>query len=106
MIDWENAERAVDCFVCNPYWKSIYDNAPTGRMKEYYAMEFYYSWLSGRGAEYEPEKQAAADRIKELENAFGLEECRYAVKYCGHNPKRSFFHNRILALSDSGDDEK
>ena len=31
-----------DCFMENPYWKSVYENAPSNECREYYRIMFEY----------------------------------------------------------------
>ena len=35
--------KEVNEFLRNPYWKKIYENAPSDRVKEWYSLTFYRS---------------------------------------------------------------
>ena len=89
VISGEALEANLKRWLENPFWAEYYNGAPTERCRRYIALQFYFSW-------YGDDDSVRA--LKEAEAELGVPELRYLVKYCGNNPKRKAFHDRIRAL--------
>lgn len=73
-------QDALAAFLCNPFWKKVYDQAPSEKCKERLALMFCRSTYAPPNAE---KFYAYRDRLDETLN---IEDWKYLQKYGGHNP--------------------
>ena len=100
MIDKQKVDAAVGFFTGSPYWKEMYENAPSDRCRERIALTFYYSTFfdeADADGSYTEARKAAEDGLS-------LEDWKYLLKYQGNNPGRLLIRKRIRELeAESGD---
>lgn len=86
MTDLNRVRENLSEWLKNPAWAEYWRGAPSGRCRDFIALEFYYS-------EYEDEETAREmDRIEEaLETA----ELRYLAEHAGNNPRKAALLRRI-----------
>ncbi len=88
-IDEEGVQKAVESFCENPYWKEVYESAPTEISRRYEALRFYHSHDATAlklGCLAEEEKNKVYEEMHRLEDMFGIEDWKYQSGHCGHNP--------------------
>ena len=73
----------------NPAWREYYEEAPSGKCREWIALEFRYS---------ETEDEETALEMDRMEEELSLEDWRHLYRYCGNNPRKKKIHDRIAAL--------
>lgn len=84
-------QKALKKFCKNPYWKEYYETAPTGACKRYIELEFYYSDYLGQISDYDELKKESDS----LEEEFVKADWAHLYKYCGNNPKKVYYKNKM-----------
>ncbi len=83
--------KGFDTFMDNPYWKRIYDEAPTERLKDYYRIRYDASDFVND----EP-----VDVDEELERIpLSKEEIQYIQRFAGNGQARHYYQRFIDKLS-------
>lgn len=77
----------------NPYWAEYYSSAPTGRCREFIALEFFFS---------KTEDEETGKEMDRLENEMDAAGLRHLLKWCGNNPRRGRLARRIAELELRG----
>ncbi|MCD8200665.1 MAG: hypothetical protein LUD47_01150 [Clostridia bacterium] len=102
MIDEEKVKKAAGEFCGNPYFKKMYDDAPTETSGRHTALSFYYS-------EYASELKADMDKMDEyknereaLEEKTGLADWKYLLKYCPNRPLKPVCRKKVEGLENDG----
>ena len=92
--------KIFDYFMENPYWKSIYENAPSGECREYYRIMFeYFSFDTDN--EDEVGIDGAEERLMEL--MLTREDAEYIKNHAGGGMAKHQYEITIRWLFD---DEK
>ncbi len=83
--------KGFDTFMENPYWRKIYEDAPSDKLKEYYRIRYDASgFVNG-----EP-----IDVDEKLERILlSKEEIQYIQKFAGNGQARHYFQTFIDKLS-------
>ena len=83
--------RGFDTFMKNPYWKKIYEDAPSNKLREYYKIRYDASgFINGE----------AIDVNGQLEGILlSKEEIQYIQKHAGSGQARHFYQKFIDRLS-------
>ena len=84
-------QKALKKFCENQYWKEYYETAPTDACKRYIELEFYYSDYWGQIPDYDELKKESDS----LEEEFVKEDWAHLYKYCGNNPKKVYYKNKM-----------
>ena len=84
-------QKSLKQFMVNPFWKEYYETAPTGTCKRYIELEFYYSDNLGYISDYEELKKES----DKLEKMFVKADWEHLYKYCGNNPKKVYYKNKL-----------
>ena len=84
-------KKSITEYCKNPFWKELYDNAPSEECKRYVALGFYYSDNVGNISDYEEYK---AERDK-LEEKFLKEDWQHLYKYEGNNPCKAYYKSKF-----------
>ena len=95
MIEKEKLDAAVRVFTNNPYWKKMYDEAPSENCKEKVSLMFYYSLFSSMP---ESEKEEYRKYKAEVEDKLELKDWEHLCKYAGNNPWRGRCREMIRKL--------
>ena len=83
--------KGFDTFMLNPYWKKIYDEAPSERLKEYYRIRYDASGF---------ENEEPVDVDEELKQIpLSREEIQYIQKFAGSGQARKYYQRFIDKLS-------
>ncbi len=97
-MDEKKVEKALAKFLKNPYWRAVYEDAPSPRTKRHQTLSFYFS-------EHNVEMHACPEMFDELkaeedrlESEMDLEDFKYLFIHCGNNPNRTKYGNRIREL--------
>ena len=95
-MDKKKVNAAVEFFTRNPYWKKMYEEAPSDKCRERIALTFYYSTFFD---------EANADgtwveAMKSAEDELKLEDWKYLLKYQGNNPGKLMIRKRIEELEE------
>ena len=100
VMDKKKVNAAVEFFTRNPYWKKMYEEAPSDKCRERIALTFYYStFFDEANAD-----GTWAEAMKAAEDALKLEDWKYLLKYQGNNPGKLMIRKRIEELEEhSGD---
>ena len=86
--------KGTDLFMQNPYWKEIYDNAPSEELKKYYRISFDFFSFS------EVDKEQQKHAKGELEKIFlSKEDVKYLMSAAGSNIAKMYYHNALKVLS-------
>ena len=81
-------QEALDRFMENPYWRSIYDAAPENVKK---SEEIVY-YISLKEDEMSDEEEAEIDRIRnEIHSSFSKEDWLYSADTAIHPKQREWF---------------
>lgn len=96
MLDQNKLKNAVDLFSKNEYWKKYYDEAPSENCKKVIELDFYYSCYFWKMDE--EEKQEIFRLTKKYEEDYQIADWKHMLKYCGHNPKVTWYKNKIKEL--------
>ena len=89
-----------DCFMENPYWKSVYENAPSNECREYYRIMFEYFSLDSD--EEDEEGIKIADK-KLMELMLTREDAKYISDHAGSSIAH---HQYGITIRWLFDDEK
>lgn len=81
-------------FMKNPYWKRMYENAPSEELKEFYRIQFETSPFV-MGDDYHDAE--AEKKMKSL--LLSKEDIQYMQKYAGSGQARAYYGAAIKALS-------
>ncbi len=83
--------KGYDTFMRNPYWKNIFENAPSERLKEYYRIRFDASGFV---------HDVPINVDEELERIpLSKEEIQYIQKFAGSGQARHYYQKFIERLS-------
>ena len=89
--------KNFDCFMANPYWKSVYEDAPSDECKEYFRIMFEY--FSFETDETDEEGISGADdRLMEL--MLSREDAEYIMKCAGSAMAKFYYRKTITWLFD------
>ena len=91
MVRQSAIDNALEVYLKNPYWKKVYDAAPSEESRRYCALNFYNSWYFGS-------TDGIAEQRK-IEKNLTLEDWKYLLKYSGNNPFRIKCKENIERLS-------
>ena len=86
--------KGFDEFVKNPYWKKIYENAPSKELKEYYKIRFDMSPFVV-GEEFKDD--AAEKRLKKI--LLNKEDIQYIRDNAGSGQAKHYYDGAIKKLS-------
>lgn len=92
----EKMEKAVEKATKHPYWKKMYENAPSEESKDYIRYTFYSSEY------YDPDAEDAAefDKLQEkVESALKAEDWEYLKGMSPNSPFVGYCNQRIKELS-------
>lgn len=87
-----------DLFMENPYWKSIYNNAPSEELKEYYQLMFEYKSFDSK----DPLPPEVEERLKEL--WLTKEDLNYLIEKAGMPQAKIHYARCIQAIDNSPED--
>lgn len=93
MVRQSAIDNALSVYLKNPYWKEVYDAAPSEESRRHCALDFYNSWYMGN-------KDGVAEQ-RRIEKKLNLEDWKYLLKYSGNNPFRIRCMENIERLSKS-----
>ncbi len=92
-MDMDAVRENLAEWLENPSWAEYYSSAPSGRCREFIALEF---WCS----EYEDEE--AWDAMDRLEKGLDVADLRHLLKWCGNNPRKGVLAQKIAELEAAG----
>jgi len=90
--------KGFSTFMNNPYWKSIYENAPSRELREFYKIRFETSPFVMGDDFHDAEKEK---RMKEL--TLSKKDIQYIQKYAGSERAKRFYQKAIDKLSGEYD---
>ncbi len=94
-------KMALDDYLENPFWRKVYEGAPTEVSRRWWEMEFAHSWIF-YFLEEEPDEEYYG-RQGEPESEMGLEDWEYLYRYSGANPFKTKCKDMMEKLKkDSG----
>ena len=86
--------KGFDTFMANPYWRRVYEEAPSEELKEYYRLRFDIS----RFVMGEDHRDAEAeDRLEKLPLA--KSDIEYIQKHAGSGMAKSYYEKFIRKLT-------
>lgn len=91
MVRQSAVDNALSIYLQNPYWKKVYDEAPSEESRRHCALMFYNSWYMGS-------KDGIAEQ-RRIEKNLTLEDWQYLLKYTANNPFRTKCRENIERLS-------
>ena len=91
MVRQSAIDNALSIYLQNPYWKRVYDEAPSKESRRHCALDFYNSWYFGS-------KDGIAEQHR-IEKNLTLEDWKYLMKYAGNSPFRLKCKENIERLS-------
>ena len=97
MVDEKKVKAAVEFFMHNEFWKKVYEEAPSDKCRESYALTFYASTFIDDAREDEDFFKKRDD----VEDQLDLEDWKYLYKYQGNNPGKLKIKNKIKELGGS-----
>ena len=86
--------KGFDIFMDNPYWRRIYENAPSEELKEYYKIRFDISPFV-YGENYHDD--AALARLEEI--LLSKSDIEYIQRFAGSGMARHFYEKFISKLT-------
>jgi hypothetical protein len=86
--------KGFETFVANPYWRGVYESAPTEELKEYYRIRFDLSSFVMGENYHDPE---AEQRLEKL--LLTKEDIQYIQKYAGCGRAKAYYQKFIQRLS-------
>ena len=86
--------KGFDTFMENPFWREIYESAPSEELKEYYILRFDLSPFV-MGEKYR--NSAISKKLKEL--LLSKEDIQYIQKYSGNGMAKAYYKQYIEKLS-------
>ena len=90
--------KGFDTFMDNPYWKRIYDEAPSDELREYYRIMFdHSSFVNGAT----PLDEAALKRLDEI--ILLKEDIEYLKLYAGIAQAEGYYQKALDHLADKDD---
>ena len=92
--------RVFDLFMENPYWKCVYEKAPSEECKEYYKIMFEYFSFETDEDDVEGIR-SANDRLMEL--MLSREDAEY-IKDCTDNPLAKHHYREIITWLFDGEE--
>lgn len=101
MIDEKVIKSALEEFTENPFWKEVYEAAPTDVSRRWREMEFAHSWLFYCCGKENPDDDYYREQDA-LEEKMCLEDWEYLYRYSGNNPFKVKSRKMIEALSGNG----
>ena len=81
-----------ETFMNNPYWRDIYENAPSDNLKEHYRLMFDHNSFVSEGEMSEGIKEA----LRNL--SLSLEDIVYLLEHAGVNVAKVYYSNIIKRL--------
>ena len=96
-MDKSKVNAAVEFFTENPYWKEIYENAPSEECKKHIALNFYYSTFFDEARDDEEFFKLSED----VDNSLSLDDWKYLLKYQGNNPGVVKIKEKIRELTQA-----
>ena len=86
--------KGFDTFMENPYWRKMYEEAPSEELKEYYRIRFDNSgFVTGK----ENPDEEAEKRLEEL--PLSKQDIEYLKQYAGSGMARAYYRKHIERLS-------
>ena len=82
--------KGFDTFMENPYWRKIYEDAPSEKLREYYRIRYEASAFIGESVNVD-------EQLKRI--LLKKEEIQYIQKYAGSGQARHFYQGFIDRLS-------
>ena len=89
MIDTNAVKENLAEWLENPHWAAFYNEAPSDKLKEYIALDFYYS---------ESGEDEVAEVLDAVEDELSLDDWKHLLKYSGNDPNRAKIMRRITEL--------
>jgi len=89
MVDANKVRENLEEWLENPHWAAYYNDAPSDKLKEYIALDFYYS---------ETEEEEAAETMDAIEPELSIEDWKHLLKYSGNTPARAKIMKKIVEL--------
>lgn len=88
----EKFQQALDYFMENPFWKGVYEKAPSGA-KAWLEGSFYPTWVcETTGAEPDNEAEAEADRQwKAFKPKMKKADWEYLIPFARHPKQKEAF---------------
>ena len=86
--------KGFDTFMENPYWREVYESAPSERLKEYYRLRFDLSPFV-MGEDYQDPE--ASQKLEEL--LLSRKDIQYIEKYAGSGMARAYYEKFIQRLT-------
>ncbi|MCD8294875.1 MAG: hypothetical protein LUE27_06525 [Clostridia bacterium] len=83
-------KEATKSFMKNPFWRKLYNEAPSDVCRRYMELTFCHSLNIGDYSFY-PDMEKVEDRMD-------IKDWEYAGKYFGNNMYRAYCNKRIEAL--------
>ena len=90
MVKKSAVDNALSVFLKNPYWKKVYDDAPSENSKRHCALSFYNSWYFGS-------RDGIAEQHR-LEKKLTEKDWEYLLRYSANNPFRMKCRENIKRL--------
>ena len=91
-------DDAIEKSSKNPYWKKVYETAPSDTCRKRIALDYCYS-IYGDGYDDDAER----DR---LEAQLDLADWKHLLKYSGVNPWRGKCRKKIKELEEGSNNER
>lgn len=88
-MDEKELQKAIECFLKNPFWADYYGAAPSGA-KEIIALGFYMS--SSERAHNDPEAQSVLEKCRE---ALEKEDVAYLAQNSPNPYERAFYRKKL-----------
>lgn len=89
--------KGFDLFMRNPYWRKIYEEAPTERLKEYWRLTFEVDGSNFRN----PRRRRQLDKVDAV---LTVEELRYLLEVSGNGHERRILRKRIERMEREAED--
>ena len=90
--------KGFDTFMENPYWKGVYENAPSDELREYYRIMFDASPFIGENGDAGSVDMARLDDI--LIDERGIE---YLLGHAGSPQAKMFYQKCLDAIAGEGE---
>lgn len=89
MFSEDAIKEATKSFMKNPFWRKLYNEAPSDVCMRYMEFTFYHSLNDDDS--YRPDMEKVKDRMD-------IKDWEYAGKHFGNNMYRTYCNKRIEAL--------
>jgi hypothetical protein len=86
--------KGFETFMENPYWRDVYESAPTEELKEYYRIRFDLSWFVMGENYHDPEAEKILEKLP-----LAKEDIRYIQKHAGSGMAKAYYQKFIQRLS-------